>query len=411
MRRGTIFCAVALALAAVAGGGTPVGPDAAAAQAPSLTVGEVRTTTALHRGYPALPMSALRHLGFEPAESLEGGRAEVFGETVVLHTLSPFFTAGGSLHHLAQPVYQEGGVVYLPLKFFTEWLPERHPGRLVLVGDTLRATRPGDAALARAGAAAAPGKPAAAGTDEEPLGRPHDETRVVIIDAGHGGEDEGALGPGGVREKDVTLAIALRLASQLQQRPGYEVHLLRSTDTLIALFDRPKIANRLKDGRPRSLFISIHANSVSDRRVHGFETFFLSEARTADERAVAERENAAAHYDGPEAAQNADELEFILSNLRDEFYVRASHDLARTVQDGLAGFHSGPNRGVKQGAFVVLIGAFMPAVLVETAFVSNPQEARLLTSSRFQQKIAYALSDAVHEFFEEHEAVWRAAGS
>ncbi|HUF14129.1 MAG TPA: N-acetylmuramoyl-L-alanine amidase, partial [Longimicrobiales bacterium] len=231
---------------------------------------------------------------------------------------------------------------------------------------------------------------------------PRELARVVVIDAGHGGRDAGAVGPGGVREKDVTLGIALRLAALLRGRPGYEVHLTRSTDTLIALFDRPRLANGWKDGRPAALFLSIHANSSRDSDVQGFETFILSEARTADERAVAERENAAASYDAREDAPDQDEMSFILSDLRNEFYVHASHDLASLVQGEIASFHRGPDRGVKQAPFVVLVGAYMPAVLVETAFVSNASESRTLASSAFQDRTAMALSRAVDDFFDSH---------
>ena len=204
-----------------------------------------------------------------------------------------------------------------------------------------------------------------------------------------------------MREKDVTLGIALRLAALLRSRPGYEVHLTRSTDTLISLFDRPRLANEWRDGRAAALFMSIHANSHRDASAAGFETFILAEARTADERAVAERENAASSYDERDGASQ-DELSFILSDLRQEFYVHASHDLATLAQNRIDPIHPGLNRGVKQAAFVVLVGAYMPAVLVETAFVSNPAEARLLASSAFQDRMALALSAAVHDFFETH---------
>jgi len=225
--------------------------------------------------------------------------------------------------------------------------------------------------------------------------------RVVIIDPGHGGPDPGRIGPNGVREKDVTLAIARRLAAILRQRLGYEVHLTRTRDTLVALADRPRLANRWKAGRPAAVYLSIHANAGA-RHARGFETFFLSEARTDDERRVAEMENAASAYEG-EAPDSLSELEAIRNGLRNDFYLRASNALAETVQRRLARFHPGPDRGVKQAGFRVLIGAFMPAVLVETAFLSHPAEARLLAASSFQEKVAWALADAIGEFFAAHQ--------
>ena len=392
--------ALALAFAAL------LAPVAAHAQAP-LVIGSgpsaSSTAAALHRGYPAYPATVLRALGMDVRSGPEGARVIAWRDTIVLHALSPFFTTGDQLHQLAHPAYAEGGVVYLPRQFFAEWLPARYPDSLAVVQGALvsrAAPRP---------PAAAP-VPARDTVQAQPLGSPappprpaptaRDLARVVVIDAGHGGRDAGALGPGGVREQDVTLGIALRLAALLRSRPGYEVHLTRSTDTLISLFDRPRLANEWKDERAAALFVSIHANSHRDPAAAGFETFILSEARTADERAVAERENAAASYDDRDQPQ--DEMSFILSDLRNEFYVHASHDLATLVQGQVDPFHPGTNRGVKQAAFVVLVGAYMPAVLVETAFVSNPAEARLLASSSFQDQMAMALSRAVHSFFESH---------
>src|SRR5690606_9337334 len=196
-----------------------------------------------------------------------------------------------------------------------------------------------------------------------------------------GGRDPGKIGPNGLREKDVALAVSRRLAALLRARDGYEVHLTRTTDTLIALGDRPALANRWKAGRPAAVYISIHANSAV-AAARGFETFFLSEARTEDERRVAEMENAAVAYEeNHDSANGGHELDLILNNLRNDFYLRASNALAEIVQRRIAAFHPGPNRGVKQGGFAVLVGAFMPAVLVETAFISNRNEARLLGSS------------------------------
>jgi N-acetylmuramoyl-L-alanine amidase len=119
-------------------------------------------------------------------------------------------------------------------------------------------------------------------------------------------------------------------------------------------------------------------------------------------------ENAAVEYE--ERPENGDVVDHILNDIRNDFYVRASSDLAEAVQDRLASFHSGPNRGVKRAGFRVLVGALMPAVLVEVAFISNVDEARLLGTSAFQQKVAWGLADAVDGFFERNQHLW-AAGS
>ncbi len=231
--------------------------------------------------------------------------------------------------------------------------------------------------------------------------------RVVVIDAGHGGRDAGRIGPDGVREKDVTLALSKQLGAVLRQR-GYEVHLTRARDTLISLADRPRRANEWKAGRAASLFVSIHCNAgVPGSR--GFETYFLSDARTEDERRVAEMENEATRYEDAGATTGSD-VDRILNNLRNDYYIHASDDLAEIVQRRLAAFEPGPNRGVKQAGFRVLVGAFMPAVLVETAFISDRKEERLLAGSAFQDRIAHALADAVDAFFLSHPRLVHAGG-
>lgn len=233
-------------------------------------------------------------------------------------------------------------------------------------------------------------------------------SRVVVIDAGHGGRDSGRIGPDGVREKDVTLKLAKRLGALLR-RQGYEVHLTRTTDTLIALADRPRMANHWKAGRPASLFISIHCNAgVPGSR--GFETYFLSDARTEDERRVAEMENAAAQYEEKHDESGSD-VDRILNTLRNDYYIRASDDLAEIVQRRLARIEPGPDRGVKRAGFRVLVGAFMPAVLVETAFISDRREERLLASASFQRELVSALGDAVDAFFASHPRLVDAAGA
>lgn len=247
------------------------------------------------------------------------------------------------------------------------------------------------------GAAAAP----AAG--QAPAGRP-----LVVIDAGHGGVDPGARGPGGAREKDVTLAVAFRLAETLRAEGGLEVRLTRDRDTLIALRDRPRLANawRTQDGLERpAVFISIHANAHRQSAAHGFETYFLSEAKTEDARRVAELENAAESYEDEGGA--GDELAFILNDLRQNLYLRESSDWAAMIQRHLGAVHPGPDRGVKQAGFIVLNGAFMPAVLVELGFITNPNEARVLADRTRQHQMASQLARSVREFLRQRLAASR----
>lgn len=240
--------------------------------------------------------------------------------------------------------------------------------------------------------------------------------RLVVVDAGHGGVDPGARGPNGTREKDVTLAVARQLVTILKQDPSLEVRMTRDRDTLIALRDRTRFANSwrgsgdAKNGAREALFISIHCNASSHRSADGFETFFLSEAKTEDARRVAEMENAAERYETA-ATPKLDPLSFIMHDLRQNKYLRDSSDWAAMVQDRLRSVHPGPNRGVKQAGFVVLDGAFMPAVLVEIGFITNPREERMLAQRDYQKRVAGELAKAIQDFFDRSSAARLAEGS
>jgi N-acetylmuramoyl-L-alanine amidase len=343
---------------------------------------------ALHRGYPAYPAWTLRTLGAQVEPTPRGARAIFAGDTLEFHIGSPFFTAAGRSWQLVEAVYREGGVVYLPHQFFADWLPRAYRQRVAYDDGWLRL----------AGAAAPTPAPA-----RQPAGRPA-RTPVVVIDPGHGGVDPGRIGPGGIKEKDVVLDVSRRLARALTAR-GYEVRMTRTTDVLVNLAHRPKLANEWRGNRP-GLFLSIHANGVSDPRVRGFETFFLSEARTEDERRVAEMENAAVAFETPEPGVGTADLDVIMNSLRNDYYIRASHSLAGLVQDTFQGFHTGANRGVKQAGFRVLVGALMPAVLIELGFISNPVEERLLGTPAFKDRAAAAIADAVDRFFEKQGELW-----
>ena len=365
-------------------------------------VGEpVTVDVATHRGYPAYPAWTLRGLGARVDATTRGTRVVFGADTLEFDAGSPFFDARGRSWQLVAAPYREGGVIYMPHQLFAEWLPAAYPDRIAFDDGRLRLTSDD------APPAVSSTPPAASSRPAEPAGRPAPEPPLVIIDPGHGGPDPGSMGPSGMKEKDLVLQISRRLARILSDR-GYDIRMMRTTDTLIDLYDRPHIANEWRGDRP-GLFLSIHTNFVSDRRVRGFETFFLSDARTEDEQRVAEMENAAVAYDRGERVVASDDLGFIRNNLRNDFYIRASYDLAGLIQDEFSQFHQGRNRGVKQAGFIVLIGAFMPAVLVETAFISNPQEERLLASGSFQVELAEGIADAVDRFFEQKGERWTGA--
>ncbi len=220
---------------------------------------------------------------------------------------------------------------------------------------------------------------------------------LVVVDPGHGGKDPGALGPGGLKEKDITLAVAKEVKRQLE-RMGIKVILTRDKDEFVSLGDRARIANRVG----ADLFISIHCNWGKRKRARGTETYFLSEARTEWERAVAALENKALEYEMPEA-QAKDVVSYIIADMIQTEYLKESQELAHYIQRGIVKRAKTKDRGVKQAGFYVLVGAYMPAVLVEIGFISNPQEAKLLKSKAFQRKVAQGITEGIRAFKVKYE--------
>lgn len=235
--------------------------------------------------------------------------------------------------------------------------------------------------------------------------------RRVVVDAGHGGNDPGTrvlAGPTRLSEKTVALQVAFKVREALQER-GIDVVMTRTTDTLIALRDRGRIANQARG----DLFVSVHVNAANPRwrqpgAARGFETFFLAEAKTEDEARVAAMENESVKFETTEETSRDDPLGFILRDMAQNEHLRESLTLASLVQDQLRGVHPGPNRGVKQAGFSVLVNSFMPSVLVEIGFGSNPAEARWIASDEGQTALALAIADACVQYLAQYE---RKAGS
>lgn len=234
------------------------------------------------------------------------------------------------------------------------------------------------------------------------------QRRVVVVDAGHGGPDNGMTGPisGGPRivEKQITLAVS-RLIAQELRNSGVDVLMTRTSDTLIALSDRGRIANRNK----ADLFVSIHVNAMGGRsataaRTRGYETYFLAEAKSEDARRVEQMENEAVKFETGSNAPKGDPLSFIINDMAQNEHLRESNDLAETIQEGFRRFHPGRDRGVQQANFAVLRGSFMPAVLVEIGFGSNTEEAAWLNDSASQRQIADSVSRGVLDYLQHYEA-------
>jgi N-acetylmuramoyl-L-alanine amidase len=213
----------------------------------------------------------------------------------------------------------------------------------------------------------------------------------IVIDPGHGGHDPGAKGKG-VIESELVLDVALRLEKLLQQVPGVEVILTRREDEFVQLPERTAIANR----EGADLFLSIHANASKSSQARGIETYFLNFASNLSAAAVAARENAS-------STQAMGALPDFVKAIALNNKVDESRDLAAAVQRSMIEQLKPSNKlirdlGVKQAPFVVLIGAVMPSVLAEISFITNPQEARLVKSSGYRQKIAEALFTAIRKY-------------
>jgi len=226
---------------------------------------------------------------------------------------------------------------------------------------------------------------------------------VIIIDPGHGGEDLGAVGAKGLKEKDVVLDIAFRLEKFLKEPEdeNLKVHLTRSGDYFVTLEQRSLFANQ-KGG---DLFISIHTNSARRKKASGTEIYFLAQAKNDEARAVAALENSSIRFEYPEGASvDTSELDFILMDMIQTEFLKESSDLAQMIHDQMEKYLDIPSRGVDQAGFFVLNKTYMPAVLVEAAFISNQKEEKLLNQSSFRQKIAQGIYEGILDFKNKYDS-------
>lgn len=220
--------------------------------------------------------------------------------------------------------------------------------------------------------------------------------RVVIVDPGHGGEASGAVGAKRTMEKDVTLAIARKLARELQKQEGVSVILTRSGDYDVPLRDRFRVAERYQ----ADAFVSIHTNSSRRRTGSGTEVYFLSIESASDEasKALADIENAADRVSAGPSERVDDELVGILFDLKQTESMQQSSVLAEAILSEIEGGRKLESRGVKQAPFAVLKSPVVPSVLVETAFINNPAEERLLRDEDFQEEMARQIARGVFSY-------------
>ncbi len=220
---------------------------------------------------------------------------------------------------------------------------------------------------------------------------------TIVVDPGHGGTETGAIGPGGLFEKDATLEIAKRIVATLPKAIACRTVLTRDSDLLLPLDDRTSIANHEK----ADLFLSIHANSSRSASAQGSETYYLSlEASDKLAQEVASRENESNGGPAAPAAETGNpDLDFVLWDLAQSAHLKESSEIAEALQSEMNAVTDTANRGIKQAPFRVLVGATMPAILLEVAFISNPAEEKSLKSPEFQQAVADAVARAVARFY------------
>lgn len=218
--------------------------------------------------------------------------------------------------------------------------------------------------------------------------------KIVVIDPGHGGEEEGAIGPSGVKEKNVVFSVAKKLKNLIEQRAGLEVFLTRDGDIGKSLDERVSIANNMK----ADLFLSIHTNASVRKNAKGAETYFLSlDATDEDARRVSQIENL-----GEGLEENSD-LKLILWDMAQSAYLKQSSVLAESIQSELNSLLGTKDRGVKQAPFKVLMGVTSPAVLVEIGFITNPEEEKKLKAESFQENIAEAIYRGILRYIRQRD--------
>jgi N-acetylmuramoyl-L-alanine amidase len=287
---------------------------------------------------------------------------------------------------------QPGGTLRLvigmkgPMSANTTWLPGEGKGsaRLVITLGQFVASEPSSGPLKIARAAHAPGNSY--------------RDVVIAVDAGHGGQDPGAIGHRGTREKDVTLAIARALAERLSGEPGMRAVLTRNSDVFLELRERIRRARAVK----ADMFVSIHADSIVDRSVSGASVYVLSEKGATNEAArwLADRENAADLMGGVKLDDKDNTLASVLLDLSQSANIDASMTAAEGVLSSLDGVGQVRKSQVQQAAFVVLKNPDIPSMLVETAYISNPSEEMKLRTPRQQDKLADAIFVGVRSYFE-----------
>jgi N-acetylmuramoyl-L-alanine amidase len=388
-RRCFLIVLVSVAITILHGGNFAVGQDRGSPTGPARLSG-------LHflssQNYTRVTLDLSRQARFETHRLVEDARKglppriyiDIFGARLALDSKDPITVDDGLLRQVRVAQFSEDVVrvvldmtsLYSHNVFF---LPD--PYRLVI--DIQGQTAPQPAvAVSKAKTVAPPAKAA----------KPAAGIRKIVLDPGHGGKDPGAIGFGGIAEKDVVLSVARKLARKLRREMGIEVVLTRKDDRFVPLEDRTAIAN----AEEADLFISLHMNASPNREARGLETYYLDNTNDEASIRLAARENGTAR-------NKLSDLQFILSDMTQNMKLEDSITLAHRLQASLVGSMARQmadvrNLGVKKALFYVLVGARMPSVLVEMFFITNRSEGRAMAQERYQNAVVDSLYDGIQKY-------------
>lgn len=296
---------------------------------------------------------------------------------------SPFVSVNGVIYSLGLPTRVDGDDLMVPLSgLLGIWTQIKGKKYYVISNEK------------KSSAVAAPAPVSSQNKSVTNLTKPKNKTHWVIgIDPGHGGKDSGAMGPTGLREKDVVLKIALKIKKLARADPNISVLLTRETDHFIPLGDRGGIV--MSAGA--DIFISIHCNASGVRSARGAECFYLSPAKTDEAHTTAALENAAALLEENPSRYGSD-ADLIVTDFMQSQFVRESSYLALLLENAIVSETGTRNRGTQGAGFYVLRDVLAPAVLVETGFISNPEDERLLGSDEYENKLAKAILKGAQDF-------------
>lgn len=314
----------------------------------------------------------------------------------------PVVLVNGRLERSDRPVARKNGEVMMPAELFLPVARALYP--------ELEVTASSDSVIfARQERGPEREKKTAAKETAPKEVSPRQKERIgfIVIDAGHGGKDPGALG-NGAREKNITLNVSRHLSRYLKGKvDGVALKYTRRDDRFIELSRRTEIANGLLTKNRNGMFISIHVNASLSPRISGFETYFLSQNPTNDEaRTTATIENNVVVMENSSSRKKYDDVEYLEALMLTTQIQKESSMLAGEIQESLnAGISEFKSRGVKKADFYVLRGALMPAVLVEIGYISNAKEARRLKSADYQKKIAEGIGKGVVRFIARYNAM------